>query len=643
MNLAPRTAHLSTAASRCFAAALLIVMVLLAGGAARRESITVDEVAHTGAGVSYLQKLDMRMNEEHPPLSKVIAAIPLVLRRAHADYSGNAWTFSGAGPFNQYLGEWVFGHGFLFSWNDPRTTIFWARIPMLLVALLLGVVLYTYAVRLGGTWAGILCLAAFVTTPAFLAFGPLVITDIVITLFWVLAVWQLPNMWHSPTRLQVVQFGLAFGGALLAKFSSGLLLFVFLAVALSLRWKPVPGQPENKSLARKWRRRAWWNILKGTAWAALFVYVVYFVLSWNQPTSSFNMIPGFPASALLRRILMPLWIYFQGLAGFAFSALSRPTYILGHSYPHGVWFYFPVIFALKSQLAFLLMLLLAISAAAVAKLKSTGAQQPTFVSKGFELHWRCIWVSLVVYVAACLVNRLDISIRHFTIAIALTILLLAPLPRMLQALRGVHSRFAVGGAIFAVGLVVAMLVSAVRAYPNFFPYINSLGMGRPGYMLVNDSNLDWDQSFPAVENFITQHGLTQVLLDRYGFSDTSAYIPQGRQWNCQKATSADAGQWAVVSANNLGDTRNCFWLMQYPHQPIAGGSLYAVLLPKTIPAAGQPGGPPLPKDFHVLGIPAIQLDARDIFFDVISHPDQLETVFKRFQEAGEELRKAEKR
>jgi hypothetical protein len=29
-----------------------------------RESVSVDEVAHLGAGVSYVQKLDMRMNIE---------------------------------------------------------------------------------------------------------------------------------------------------------------------------------------------------------------------------------------------------------------------------------------------------------------------------------------------------------------------------------------------------------------------------------------------------------------------------------------------------------------------------------------------------------------------------------------------------
>ena len=57
------------------------MMAVLAGGAARRESITVDEVAHVGAGVSYLQKLDLRLNVEHPPLAKALAALPLVLTR----------------------------------------------------------------------------------------------------------------------------------------------------------------------------------------------------------------------------------------------------------------------------------------------------------------------------------------------------------------------------------------------------------------------------------------------------------------------------------------------------------------------------------------------------------------------------------
>src|ERR1035438_8540793 len=85
---------------------LLLLMAVLSGGAALRETVTIDEVAHIGAGLSYLQKFDLRLNEEHPPLAKMLAALPLVLRGTHADYSHISWTFSDT-FFPAYLGEWV--------------------------------------------------------------------------------------------------------------------------------------------------------------------------------------------------------------------------------------------------------------------------------------------------------------------------------------------------------------------------------------------------------------------------------------------------------------------------------------------------------------------------------------------------------
>jgi len=617
--------------------ALMMFMGLLSGGAARRESVTIDEIAHICAGVSYLQRLDMRMNLEHPPLSKVLAAMPLVVRGTHADYSHVSWSFGGSGMFNQYLAEWVFGHWLLMKWNEPHSILFWARLPMLLLTLLLGYVLYTLGARLGGTWAGLLCLAAYVTTPAFLAFGPLVTTDVAFTLFWILTVWQLPHMWDSPKPSQILMFGFAFAGALLSKFSSGLLLFVFIAVPISLRLSSLPGQPFEKLARRKWRRRAWLNLVKGIGCAAFLVYAVYVILSWNQPTDSFSVIPKFPASPALRRLLMPPSLYVQGLIGFVFSAGSRPTYLLGHSYPHGVWFYFPVIFLLKSQLAFLLLVLLGVITGIAAKVKS-GVQR-TFIPTGLELHWRCLWVSLVVYVVACMLNRLDISIRHFTVAIALMVLLLSPLPRIFQVLRDAYPRVATTSGLAAAVLVVICLISVARAYPYFVPYINSLGMGQPGYMLVNDSNLDWDQGFRDAEAFTVQHGLSEVLFDQYGFAEPYTDVPQARRWNCQTPAASDGGRWAIVSANNIADARHCLWLMRYPHHELAGGSMYSVELPKIIPAAGQPGGPPLSQDFHFLVSPVNGQDVREIFVSCIRDPNQLEPTFKRLMATGEEARR----
>ena len=607
---------------------LLALMALLAGGAARRESVTFDEIAHTGAGVSYLQKLDLRMNEEHPPLAKVVAALPLVLRGAHADYSHVSWTFSNK-IFYQYLGEWVFGHWFLMRWNDPYSTMLWARAPMLLLTLLFGLILYVYGSRLGNAWGGLLCLSAFATMPAFLAFGPLVLTDMAVTLFWVLTVWQLPNMWRSPTRGTVVKFGLALAGALLSKFSSGLLFFVFVAFALSLRCKPLPDQPVEKTELRRWRRRAWRNLAQGTLWAALFVYIVYLLLSWNQPTDSFQIIPHFPASPVLRRLLMPLGIYLRGLLGFALSAGRRPTFILGHAYSHGVWFYFPVLFFLKSPLSFLLLLLLATGAALLVKRRSP-AQSP--IANRLDMHWRAVWVSLMVFVAACMLNRLDLSIRHFTVALALIILLLAPLPRALGLLRDSFPQVARIGKCLTIALVLSSIVTAIRAYPNYFPYFNILSMGRPGYILVNDSNLDWNQSLPEVENFVRQRGLQHVLLEEYGISDSAAYVPEAQLWDCQQPASHDAGHWAVVSANFLVDSGNCVWLLQYPHQVLAGGSMYAIQLPEIIPAPGQQGGPPLPADYHYFaGMHQGDFDVLAVFQNCIRDPQQLQPTMDRMQ------------
>src|ERR1035438_6273392 len=214
---------------------LLATMFLLAGGAALRESVAVDEVAHIGAGVSYLQKLDMRYNEEHPPLAKVLAALPLVARGSHADYSGTIWN-SSREFFPAYLGEWVFGEYVVTRWNNPQSTLAWARLPMLLLTIALGWLVFACARRLGGDWGGLLCVGGYASTPVFLVFGPLVLTDIPITFFSLLALWALAALWDRPDRKNTLLLALALAGAMLTKFTAPILFLVFAAVALSTRW-----------------------------------------------------------------------------------------------------------------------------------------------------------------------------------------------------------------------------------------------------------------------------------------------------------------------------------------------------------------------------------------------------------------------
>ena len=606
---------------------LLALMAVVAGGAALRESVTIDEVAHIGAGVSYLQKLDLRMNAEHPPLPKVLAALPLVFRGIHTDYTHPSWGFSER-FFPAYLGQWVFGEWLLEKWNEPKAVLIWARLPMLLLTLTLGWVVYACGRRLGGTWGGLLCLSVYVSTPVFLAFGPLVHTDLAVTLFSLLALWRFAQVLHEPSRKNTLLLGLSLAGALLSKFTAGILFVAFAASALSLRWRTLLEQPENKAEARKWRRARWRATLKSVLWAALFVYIFYFVFSWNQPTSALYRIGAGPGALFLRRMLMPPLLYLRGVFWVVITS-KRPTFLLGHGYPHGVWFYFPVVFVLKSPPAFLGLLILSLAAALSRKwlrLKSVGV-----LPSDVRLHWRVIWVSLVVFTAVCMLSPLDISIRHFSVPLILLILLLAPLPRMLSELVGQSRVGAAVAAGFVGALVAGCLFAALRSYPYYMPYINALSLGRPAYTLVNDSNVDWNQSLPEVRHFAEQNGLSRIDLDEYGFSDPTVWVPQAQLWNCQKPSHEEAGKWVVLSANLILDGHNCEWLMQYPHQPLAGGSIYAVRLPPQLVPAGSVGGPPLSSGYReVAGAP---FDLRGLFTYANQHPDKLPEIMDWIQAA----------
>ena len=523
---------------------LLLLMAVLVGGSIRHESITVDEVAHIGAGVSYLQKLDLRMNQEHPALPKILAALPLVIRGVRADYSSVAWTFS-ASTWGNLLGEWPWGNSVALLWNDPYSTVFWARVPMLLLTVLLGAFVYRYAAQLGGPWGGVLCLAAYASTPAFIVFGPLVLTDIPVALFVLLTIWAFANLWREPSRKNTIAMGLCFAAAVLSKYSAGALLFCFLAFRLSLRWWPLPGVPAERDELRAWRKlrgRAMW---RGVLVAAIAVYVFYLFFSWNQPTDSLQMLGHGTPALLLRRLLMPAWVYLRGLAVFMLSS-QRPTYLLGHGYPHGKWFFFPIVFLLKSTLAFLLMLALAIPLAWFGRRK---LQPASAIPAEYAFHWRLTWISLMVFTFFCLVSPMTISIRHFTTPILLIILLLAPVPRILRSLRESGWKLArplmAGYALLA----VISLAAIYTHYPHFMPFVNRLGLGQPNYWLMSDSNLDWNQALPDVEQFVQQRRIPHVLVDPYAFIDPSVYVPQAQFWDCQ----APSGRRGTMGGGVSGD------------------------------------------------------------------------------------------
>src|SRR6185436_10278310 len=103
---------------------ILIAFCMQALLALPKLSATTDEPVHLAAGYSYWQTRDFRMNPEHPPLAKLIAAFPLLFIHPKLDTTGGAW---------KNADEYPFGFNFLYK-NDADRLLFWSRAMMAALA-----------------------------------------------------------------------------------------------------------------------------------------------------------------------------------------------------------------------------------------------------------------------------------------------------------------------------------------------------------------------------------------------------------------------------------------------------------------------------------------------------------------------------
>ncbi|MCH8987090.1 hypothetical protein IIA94_02905, partial [Patescibacteria group bacterium] len=109
---------------------LLAAMFFAAFFSLKQDSLTFDELAHIPAGYSYLTEKDYRLNPEHPPLVKDLAAIPLLFLDLNFPTSNTNWTQDDEPP--PWWKQFNVGTEFLYrSGNNPQQMIFWARLPML--------------------------------------------------------------------------------------------------------------------------------------------------------------------------------------------------------------------------------------------------------------------------------------------------------------------------------------------------------------------------------------------------------------------------------------------------------------------------------------------------------------------------------
>ncbi|HEY1265600.1 MAG TPA: glycosyltransferase family 39 protein, partial [Terriglobales bacterium] len=183
----------------------------------RRNSITWDEDDHIYAGYMSLKHGDFGLNPEHPPLVKMLAALPLLdlplkMPALQARFF----------KIEAFLG----GKEFIFQ-NDFEQILFRARMAASLLTLLLALLVFLATREMFGTGAAFIALALLAFDPNLLAHGAVVGTDMGLSCFMFGAIYAFYRYVKAPSVWRLAVVGLAAGFALAAK-HTGILVFPML-------------------------------------------------------------------------------------------------------------------------------------------------------------------------------------------------------------------------------------------------------------------------------------------------------------------------------------------------------------------------------------------------------------------------------
>jgi len=550
---------------------LLAVMFFVSLFSLRGDSGTVDEVAHIPAGYSYITEWDYRLNPEHPPLAKALAAIPL--RFLDLKSFVTDWSWEG-------INQWEAGWNFLYEQgNDADAMLFWSRLPIVFLLLILGFFIFRWANELYGKKVALFVLVLFVFAPNFIAHGRLVTTDVAAALAFVIAAYYFSKYLTKPTWKTLIFAGLALGIAQLLKFSAFLLfpiLFLYLIVKAVVDYAK-----NNKSF---WKQ--FFQYLKGsillTFIAYALVWLVYIPLVWNMTPETthrvieMNLNPNDPQTLGIRNffhlfegnvITRAIGHYLLGLAMvFARTAGGNATFILGHFSDKAIRWYFPVAWFLKTPFAQIILVLGSLVVLFWKKFRNAS-----------DFFWTSIFlIPVIVYWAVSIQGRLNIGIRHLLPTVPFVFMFIG---------RTVYPLFQTKlkqKLIFKIALSFLLLwyvISSSLAYPHYIAYFNELALLKPKYQIIVDSSLDWGQDLKRLADYVHKNHIPEIKVDYFGGGVPSYYMREAREWHSDQGPTTG---WIAISATffqfskMFGEKEGKWdysWLESFRPKTIIGGSI----------------------------------------------------------------------
>ena len=499
-------------ATRFFAVALLLVFGWLQFSTLSIITPTVDEPLHIVRGYAYITRGDERIRLRGPILSNALNGLALLLEPnlKLLPPDDPAWLDSEAAGLAEH-----------FMWYNAVPTqriVFLARLPILFVSLVLGAFIFRWASERSGAKPALGALLLYVFCPNMLAHARLATTDVVTAATILISVYAFQRALDAPRRAPRLLSGVALGLALAAKFSSAVLPVAFVVYAAIRAWQ------------ERRERRAWVapviTVLASLGIGAVTLWAVYgFKIAPIEPG-------GIPLPAPY------YWAEWQALDKYVRSDRLLPSYLFGRISNGGWWYYFPVVFLVKTPLPVLVMLLLGLALTIRART------------------WRrdfLLWLVPGLVMAILLFSPQDIGYRY--LLPLLPFIFVAGADVIAAALR---FRWAQVG---MAALLVWQVWGTLNIYPYYLAYFNELAGGPDrGRYILSDSNIDWGQDLIGLKHYLDERHITDLKLSYFGGMPPSVYGMRVEALPPVRHAMYDQGAW---------------WLYKYyPPDPAPG--VYAI-------------------------------------------------------------------
>lgn len=483
-----------------------IVFAFLNLASINENSPVFDEVSHhIGIGYSFIKTRDFRLNSTQPPLVEELAAISMLVLNPIFPIEHPSW---------KNVDRTTFGYHFLYESNlNANQLVFFARLPVIFLSIILGLLIFLWVKEQYGRRAAIFSLFLYLFSPNIIAYSHIVTADICVTVFIYLSLYRFYKFILKPKLKNIIFTGIVLGLAQGSKVTALILLPLFLLFVIYQLF-----------CTKKLRYLYGFMLMLLICFSVVFLvylgeikpllvndvdvqeklnYIKMFTNKFfngnpaiEQKITNFALHQPIPFATYIMNILSS--------SNMIFRERIFKVHFLG-SYTNEVyWYFYPIVFLLKTPIPTLIFLMFALFGFKKIKPKNYLSE---VILIGF----------LVTFTFVSLTSRLQGGVRY-----------ILPLYPGLFILISKIAEIKIKRLFFLnIVLILLCLLSfaeTLKIHPHYMSYFNQLCGGPDnGWKYLRETNTDYGQDLPALANYIKKNNISNFKFLYCGTAEPKYY------------------------------------------------------------------------------------------------------------------------